>query len=106
MTNTVNQITIPASSSGVVVQTVARAALKTFAQAFVSGLVLTFTPWLMSIADTLSNGGDVTMDDLNVGAKLVIAAAIGAVASLISLAMNFFEKTLPANNVIEAEVKP
>ncbi len=106
MNNTVNQLTIPASSSGVVVQTIARAALKTLAQAFFAGLALTFSPWLLDVSTSLAGGGSVDMGDMNLGAKLIASAAVGAVASLISLATNFFGKTLPSGSDVRAEVTP
>ncbi len=106
MNNTVNQITIPESTTGVVVQTIARAAGKTFIQAFVSGLALTFSPWLLNLSETLSNGGNVTLEDMNGGGKLIAAAAIGAVSALISLAMNFFGKTLPSGQTVTAQTTP
>lgn len=106
MVNTTNQITIPASTTGVVVQTIAKAAGKTFIQAFVSSLALTFSPWLLELAQDVAGGGTVDMADLNLGGKLIVSAALGAFAAVISFAMNFFSKTLPANTVVEAEVKP
>lgn len=107
MNNTVSQIMIPASTTGVVVQTLARAALKTFAQASISGLVLTFSPWLLDLSTTLTNGGTVTLDDLNAGGKIVAAVLIGAVASVISFGGNYIgAKTLPAGADVRAEVTP
>lgn len=105
-TNTVNQITIPESTTGVIVQTLARAALKTLAQAFLAGLALTFSPWLLDLSQNLAGGGTVDMGDLNLGAKLIVSAALGAVASLISFAMNVFGKTLPSGSTVRAEVTP
>ena len=104
--NTVNQITIPASTTGVVVQTLARAALKTLVQAFVAGLALTFSPWLLDLSTTLAGGGDVTLGDMNAGGKIIASAAVGAVASVISLATNFFGKTLPSGEAVTAQSTP
>lgn len=103
--NTVTQLTIPASATGVVVQTLARAAFKTFLQAALSGLILTFSPWLLDLSTTLTNGGSVTLDDLNAGGKIVAAVLIGAVASVISFGGNYFgAKTLPSGSTVQAEV--
>lgn len=107
MANEVSAINITESAGGVVVQTIARAMLKTFVQAFVSGLALTFTPWLLDLSQTLSNGGHVSLGDANVGGKLILAAAVGALSALISWAMNYFgEKTLPGTVQAVTTVPP
>ena len=70
-----------------VTQTIAKAAAKTFAQAFLSVLVLLLVPVLTSWATTLSNGGEIDVD-VNFFSKVAIAAVGGGVAALISYAQN------------------
>lgn len=71
-----------------VTQTIAKAAAKTFLQAFLAVLALLLVPMLTSWTDAVSNGGAVTVDtDL---IQNVLIAAVGAgIAALISLAWNW-----------------
>ena len=70
-----------------ITQTVAKAAAKTFAQAFVGVLALLAVPVLTSWAVDLQNGGDVTVD-INFFTKLLVAAVGAGIAALISFAWN------------------
>lgn len=107
MAKEVSQVVVPASSTGVVVQTIATAALKTFGQAFLAGLALTFSPWLLELAQDVAGGGTIDVSDLNVGSKLIVSAALGAGSAVISFLMNYFAvKTLTPGHAVEAEVKP
>jgi uncharacterized membrane protein (DUF4010 family) len=107
MANTTNQITIPASTTGVLVQTIGKAALKTFGQAFVAALLVSVVPLLSDWQADLSGGGSIDMEDVNALGRLLFAAVIAGISAIISFGGNYFgAKTLPANTVVEAEVKP
>jgi hypothetical protein len=105
MVNTTNSITLPASTTGVVVQTIAKAAGKTFIQAALAVLLLLAVPEFSSWVNDVQEGTPINID-LNFWRNVGLAALGGGLAALISFLMNFFSKTLPANTVVEAEVKP
>lgn len=71
-----------------VTQTVAKAAAKTFLQAFLSVLALLLVPVLTNWAVNLQNGGDVVID-VDFFQKVLIAATGAGIAALISLAWNW-----------------
>lgn len=74
-----------------VTQTVAKAAAKTFLQAFLGVLALLLVPTLTNWAVDLQNGGDVTVD-VQFFTKVLIAATGAGIAALISLAWNWARK--------------
>lgn len=107
MTNTVNQIQVPASSTGVVVQSIGRAAGKTFIQAFLAAFAAPFLTFLGTITEAINAGEWPDMGDANFLGRIVAAAIVAALASLFSFIYNLYgAKTLPAGHVVEAEVKP
>ena len=107
MTNTVTDITITKPATQVLVQTIGKAAAKTFAQAFVAALLVSALPLLNQWQSDLSNGGTIDFEDVNALGRLIFAAVIAGVSALISLAGNYFgAKTLPAGTTVEAQVKP
>lgn len=71
-----------------ITQTVAKAAAKTFLQAFLAVLALLAVPVLTSWAGTIRDGGTVEID-LHWWAQVLIAAVGGGIAALISLAWNW-----------------
>lgn len=70
-----------------VIQTVAKGAAKTFAQAGLSILVLLLAPVLTQWATTVGSGGEIDID-VNFFAKVGIAALGGAIAALLSYLQN------------------
>lgn len=106
MSKTVTDITIPASPTGVVVQTLGKAALKTFAQAFVAALLVSVVPLLSEWQADLSGGGAIDMDDVNALGRLVFAAVIAGISAIISFGGNYFgAKTLPAGHAVDAKAQ-
>lgn len=71
-----------------VTQTVAKAAAKTFLQAFLSVLALLLVPVLTNWTTTLSNGGTIDID-VDFVSQVAIAAVGAGIAALISLAWNW-----------------
>ncbi len=71
-----------------VTQTVAKAAAKTFLQAFLGVLALLLAPVLTGWATTLGNGGDIVVD-VDFISKVLIAGVGAGIAALISLAWNW-----------------
>lgn len=71
-----------------ITQTVAKAAGKTFAQAFLSTLVVTLLPILSKIQDDLSNGGSFDYSNLTLVGSIVISAVVAGLAAIISMAWN------------------
>lgn len=71
-----------------VTQTIAKAAAKTFLQAFLAVLALLAVPVLTSWAGTIRDGGTVAID-LHWWSQVLIAAVGGGIAALISLAWNW-----------------
>lgn len=107
MTNTTNQITVPAASSQVVVQTVLTGAWKTFRQG-TGATVLTMMLALLTDWTTGAFGGELpTLTDLRILGFLALAFGIGFIAAVLSFVQNtWFTKTLPAGNDVQAEVRP
>lgn len=70
-----------------VTQSVARAAAKTFLQAFFAVLALLAVPVLTSWATTLQQGGELVVD-VDWFVRVLIAATGGGIAALISFAGN------------------
>lgn len=71
-----------------VTQTIAKAAAKTFLQAFLSVLALLLVPVLTNWAVDLQNGGDIVVD-VDFFRKVLIAAVGAGIAALISLSWNW-----------------
>lgn len=71
-----------------VTQTVAKAAAKTFLQAFLAILVLLAVPELTRWATTIADGGEVIVD-VHWWVQVIIAAVGAGLAALISLAWNW-----------------
>lgn len=69
-------------------QTVAKAAAKTFLQAFLGVLAVLAVPVLTSWSTTIGNGGELAID-VGFFAKVAIAALGAGIAALISLAWNW-----------------
>lgn len=94
------------AGSEVVVQTIGKAAAKTFLQAFLGSLVVTLLPVLSTLQADLTDGDGLQVEDLNVVGLLVFAAIIAGIAALISFAWNYFRApTLPGVTEVRAEVK-
>lgn len=70
-----------------ITQTIAKAAAKTFVQAFIAALAILYVPVLTSWATTVSNGGRIDIDT-NLIANVLIAATGAGIAALISFAQN------------------
>lgn len=70
-----------------IVQSTAKAAVKTFLQAFFGVLLLLAVPTLTNWAVSLQNGGDVEID-VKWFTKVLIAAIGGGIAALISFIWN------------------
>ncbi len=71
-----------------ITQTIAKAAAKTFLQAFLAILVLLAVPVLTSWAETIGNGGRIVID-LDFLLQALVAATGAGIAALISLAWNW-----------------
>lgn len=71
-----------------VTQTIAKAAAKTFLQAFLSVLALLLVPVLTNWAVDLQNGGDIVVD-VDFFQKVLIAAVGAGIAALISMSWNW-----------------
>jgi hypothetical protein len=69
---------------------VAKRALRTFAQASLAVLVLLLSPWLLNLATTVQQGGDIQVD-FNWLGNVALAAIGGGLAALIAFLMNFIE---------------
>lgn len=69
-------------------QSIARAAAKTFAQAFLAILALLAVPVLTGWAGTIADGGRIAID-LDFWVQVLIAATGAGLAALISLAWNW-----------------
>lgn len=69
-------------------QTVAKAAAKTFLQAFLGVLAVLAVPVLTSWSTTIGNGGELAID-VGFFVKVAIAALGAGIAALISLAWNW-----------------
>ena len=70
-----------------ITQTVAKAAAKTAAQAFIAALAILLVPVLTEWTATVTNGGEIELD-ANFFQKVLIAATGAAIAALISFAQN------------------
>lgn len=70
-----------------IVQSVAKAAAKTFMQAFLAVLVLLLVPILTRWAVDVSGGGQIDLD-VHFFANILIAAVGGGIAALISFLQN------------------
>lgn len=71
-----------------ITQTIAKAAAKTFLQAFLAILVLLAVPVLTGWAETVGNGERIVID-LDFWRQVLIAATGAGIAALISLAWNW-----------------
>lgn len=71
-----------------VTQTIAKAAAKTFLQAFLGVLVIALVPHLIGLGDAVTKG-DAVVIDVNLYKNVLIAAVAGGVAALISMAWNW-----------------
>lgn len=74
-----------------VTQTIAKAAAKTFLQAFLAVLALLLVPQLTNWAVALQNGSEIVVD-VNLFQQILIAATGAGIAALISLAYNWARK--------------
>lgn len=68
-------------------------AAKTFGQGFVAVLALIAVPALYAIVDTVSAGGEVTID-VGFWSSVGIASVAGGLAGLVSLAQNLLGATV------------
>jgi hypothetical protein len=107
MTNTTTEITVPAASTQVVVQTVLTGAWKTFRQG-TGAVILTMTLALLTDWTTGAFGGELpTLTDLRILGFLALAFGIGFIAAVLSFVQNtWFTKTLPAGTEVKAEITP
>lgn len=107
MANEVSQLTVPASSTGVVVQSVAKGAWKTFRQG-VGATIMAAIVALVLDWTTGALGGELPgITDFRALGVLLIALVIGFFAAAFSYIQNtYFTKTLLPGHTVEAEVKP
>lgn len=107
MNNTTNQITLPAGSTQVVIQTTLKAAAKTAIQAFAFATLLQLVAIMADLQSDVLAGTMPDMEDVNAIGLVMFSGILAAGSAVISFAWNtWFAKTLPANNVVEAEIKP
>lgn len=76
------------NSTKIVTQTIVRAAIKTFLQAFLAILVVLAVPVLAGWADTVGDGGRIVIDPA-FWLHVLIAASGAGIAAIISLAWNW-----------------
>lgn len=83
-----------------IIQSIGKAALKTFLQAFIGVLVLLAVPTLGNWVTSVQSGGEVSVD-LEWWTKVFIAAVGAGIAALISFIWNSLNKTTETPVVVD-----